>query len=232
MSASDHAITAPATEGSLVARLDQLIGTVLELVTAALVAVEIVILFVGIVARYVFHSPLIWSDELASMLCLWLAMLGGALALRRKEHMRMSAFATRAPPHLRPFFDNLALFAFLGFLLALLRPAIAYVDNESIVSLMSLDISMSWRASAMPVGVGLMIVTALLRIDPHEKPAAFAAAAVVVVCSAPSGCCTRCSRPWPPEPADLLPRRGRRDGVRRRADRRRRSACPRSAISR
>lgn len=175
MSASEHAIAARAPEIGIAARLDRVIGTALELVTASLVAVEIVILFVGIVARYVFHSPLIWSDELASMLCLWLAMLGGALALRRGEHMRMSAFATRAPEYLRPFFEYLSLFAFIGFLLALLRPAIAYVDNESIVSLMALDISMSWRASAMPVGVGLMIVTALLRIDPREKVAAFSA---------------------------------------------------------
>ena len=102
MSASDQAIATPAPAGiGIAARLDRVIGTALELVTASLVAVEIVILFVGIVARYVFHSPLIWSDELASMLCLWLAMLGGALALRRKEHMRMTAFTTRAPGHLR-----------------------------------------------------------------------------------------------------------------------------------
>ncbi len=181
MSASDQAIATPAPAGiGIAARLDRVIGTALELVTASLVAVEIVILFVGIVARYVFHSPLIWSDELASMLCLWLAMLGGALALRRKEHMRMTAFATRAPAHLRPFFEHLSLFAFTFFLLALLLPAIAYVDNESIVSLMSLDISMSWRASAMPVGVGLMIVTALLRIDPREKPSALAALLLVI----------------------------------------------------
>ena len=106
MSVSEHAIAAPApADSGIAARLDRVIGTALELVTASLVAVEIVILFVGIVARYAFHNPLIWSDELASMLFLWLAMLGGALALRRNEHMRMTALVTRAPAHLRAFFD-------------------------------------------------------------------------------------------------------------------------------
>ena len=42
--------------------------------------------------RYVFHQPIIWSDELASILFLWLAMLGSVVALRRGEHMRMTAF--------------------------------------------------------------------------------------------------------------------------------------------
>ena len=61
-----------------------------------LVAVEIVILFGGVIARYVFDPPLVWSDELASMLFLWLAMLGAVIAFRRDEHMRMTAGGRRA----------------------------------------------------------------------------------------------------------------------------------------
>ena len=49
------------------------------------------ILFAGVVSRYVLHAPLVWSDELASILFLWLAMLGSAVAFRRTEHMRMTA---------------------------------------------------------------------------------------------------------------------------------------------
>jgi tripartite ATP-independent transporter DctM subunit len=144
--------------------LDQSLGCCLEFVTACLVAAEIVILFVGIVARYVFHAPLIWSDELASALFLWLAMLGSVVALRLGGHMRMTAFVNRFPATQRPFFELLALFAAIGFLVAIMPPAIDYVQNEAMVSIMSLDISMAWRAAAMPVGVALMIVTALFRM--------------------------------------------------------------------
>ena len=59
---------------------------------------EIIILFSGIVARYVLHTPLVWSDELASILFLWLAMLGSVIAFRRGEHMRMAALVNRASP--------------------------------------------------------------------------------------------------------------------------------------
>lgn len=61
-----------------------------EIPAAILVVAEIVILFAGVVSRYVLHAPLVWSDELASMLFLWLAMLGAAVAFRRSEHMRMT----------------------------------------------------------------------------------------------------------------------------------------------
>ena len=68
-----------------------MLGAVVEILAATLVAAEIVILFSGVVARYVLNHPLIWSDELASILFLWLAMLGAVIAFRRDEHMRMTA---------------------------------------------------------------------------------------------------------------------------------------------
>src|ERR1700745_747003 len=58
---------------------------------AFLVLAESVVLLAGVIGRYVFHSPIIWSDELASILFLWLAMLGAVVAFRRDEHMRMTA---------------------------------------------------------------------------------------------------------------------------------------------
>jgi tripartite ATP-independent transporter DctM subunit len=149
---------------SLPAQIDLILGKTLEAITAVLVVAEIVILFVGIVARYAFHSPLIWSDELASALFLWLAMLGSVVALRLGGHMRMTAFVNRASLAHRPFFEVLALFAAIGFLAAIMPAAFAYVENEQMVSIMSLDVSMAWRAAAMPVGIALMILTALFRM--------------------------------------------------------------------
>ena len=73
-----------------------------EIPAALLVVAEIVILFAGVVARYGLRQPLIWSDELASILFLWLAMLGAAVAFRRSEHMRMTAIVASAGPRCGP----------------------------------------------------------------------------------------------------------------------------------
>src|SRR6185437_5370917 len=73
------------------ADVEHVLGLLVEIPAALLVVAEIMILFAGVVARYGLHSPLIWSDELASILFLWLAMLGAAVAFRRAEHMRMTA---------------------------------------------------------------------------------------------------------------------------------------------
>src|SRR5206468_2902886 len=58
------------------ARVAALVDTTLvraiEILAAALVAIETVILFAGVVSRYIVHRPLTWSDELAAILFLWL----------------------------------------------------------------------------------------------------------------------------------------------------------------
>ena len=69
-----------------------------EIPAAILVVAEIVVLFAGVLARYVFQAPLVWSDELASILFLWLAMLGSVIALQRGEHMRLTAVVARLSP--------------------------------------------------------------------------------------------------------------------------------------
>src|SRR5260370_1372238 len=77
---------------SLAASLEASLAMLVEIPAALLVVAEIIILFAGVVARYGLHRPLIWSDELASILFLWLAMLGAAVAFRQPEEQDRGQF--------------------------------------------------------------------------------------------------------------------------------------------
>src|ERR1700761_3613314 len=149
---------------SLAATLEARLGTLVEIPAACLVVAEIVILFAGVVARYGLQQPLIWSDELASILFLWLAMLGAAVAFRRSEHMRMTAVVAGAKPALRAYLDVVATCAALAFLLLIVRPAYEYAYEESFITTPALQIPNAWRAAALPTGVCLMALFACLRL--------------------------------------------------------------------
>jgi hypothetical protein len=62
--------------------LDRAIGQLTEVLGAVIVVAETCILFAGVVSRYVFDSPIMWTDELGNFLFLWLSMLGTVVALR------------------------------------------------------------------------------------------------------------------------------------------------------
>src|SRR5471032_2424404 len=148
----------------LASSLESLLGMLVEIPAALLVVAEIVILFAGVVARYGVHRPLIWSDELASILFLWLAMLGAAVAFRRSEHMRMTAVVAGAKPAMRAYLDVVGTCAALAFLLLIAWPACEYAYEESYITTPALQIPNVWRAAALPVGIGLMALFAFLRL--------------------------------------------------------------------
>ncbi len=169
---------------SFVASLESWLGTLVEIPAALLVVAEIVILFAGVVSRYVLHTPLIWSDELASILFLWLAMLGAVVAFRRSEHMRMTALVATAGPRMWAYLDLVATCAALAFLLLIVHPAYEYAYEESFITTPALQISNTWRAAALVVGTCLMAVFALLRLARFGdlKMVAAAAVTVAVIC--------------------------------------------------
>jgi len=143
---------------------DKLFGLILEVCVSILLTAEILLLFAGVLARYVFLKPIIWSDELASMLFLWLVMLGSAIALRRGEHMRMTALFAFVSPRMRAHLDAIALAASLGLVVLLFPATLEYAIEEAIVRTPAMDLSNAWRASAAPVGFGLMGIFTLLRL--------------------------------------------------------------------
>jgi tripartite ATP-independent transporter DctM subunit len=145
-------------------KADRGLGTVVESIAAALVLAEIFVLFAGVVSRYVFHAPLVWSDELASIMFLWLSMLGAVVALRRGEHMRMTALVNNVSPPTRALLDTIAITASIAFLVLVIYPAGEYAYEESFIVTAAMEVNNAWRAAAIPVGMGLMVIVAVLRL--------------------------------------------------------------------
>ena len=172
--------------GGALARWERALGWAVEVPAAALVLADIAVLFAGVVARYVLHDPLLWSDELASILFLWLAMLGAVVALRRGEHMRMTALVSKLDSSRRALLEAVAIAACLAFLAMVAWPAWEYASEELAITTPALEISNLWRAAALPVGIALMAAFALLRLlrSASFKPVLQATALIVVVVAA------------------------------------------------
>ncbi|MCP3371932.1 MULTISPECIES: TRAP transporter large permease subunit [Bradyrhizobium] len=149
---------------SWVITANTVLGHVVAVPAALLVLAEIAVLSAGIVGRYVFRSPIIWSDELAGILFLWLAMFGSVIAFQRGEHMRMTAIVGVLSAEFRAFLDVVAAAASLAFLALVVWPAYEFAADEAFVTTPALEIVNTWRAAALPIGIGLMLVAAVLRL--------------------------------------------------------------------
>src|SRR6478609_2939073 len=142
---------------NMITRIENGLRAAVEGPTAALVFVEIVVLLAGVVSRFVFHHPFVWTDELASILFLWLAMLGAVVALQRGQHMRLTAVAGGLGTAWRARAEVLAIGVPLLFLAIVLPHAWDYAADERFIETPALGWSNIVRAAAIPVGCALML---------------------------------------------------------------------------
>jgi tripartite ATP-independent transporter DctM subunit len=160
--------------------LDRTIGLLTESVGAVIVVVETCVLFAGVVSRYVFNSPLMWTDELGSFLFLWLAMLGTVVALRNDGHMRLTTLVTWVRPNLGRWFSSVGALVVVAFVLLILMPALTYIDEARFTELTTLGISDGYRVASLLVGMSLAAIIAFLRLIEASTWRDFGLAVLVV----------------------------------------------------
>ena len=163
--------------------LQRMLALLVEIPAAALVVAEVLILLTGVVYRYWLHDPLVWSDELASILFLWLAMLGSIIAFQRDEHMRMTAMVVKLAPRTRVMVDVMTAAGVVAFLVFVIQPAFEFAQEEMMVTTPAMGLANAWRAAALPVGLGLMLIIGVLKILrlSNRKDALLATTAVGLV---------------------------------------------------
>ena len=153
----------------------------LEVVSAALMLNVTILLLAGVISRYVFGKPLVWSDEVVSISFVWLTMLGAAIALHRNEHLRLNLFVDMLPERPREFVHAFALVAIAALLLVLLKPAYEYMQDEWFIRTPALDMPNAFRVASIGFGFLAMLGMILLYAARTVRKADLALAALLVV---------------------------------------------------
>src|SRR5579875_264259 len=148
--------------------VDAAIGAVIEPITALLLVVEVAILTSGVVSRYVLHNALVWTDELATILLLWLSMLGAVIAYRNDAHMRLTAVLRSVDARTTKIFRTIGDVVVVLFALELLPASRNYLMQEAIAFTPALQIPQAYVVVSVFIGLALILVVALLRLIDSE----------------------------------------------------------------
>jgi len=130
----------------------------------ALCGAMVVAVFLQVLFRYVFHFSLGWTEELARYAFTWLAMLGAAVAARRRSHFALEIVARALPARVAGALVIAASLVVLGFLLALAvqgaRWTIAYSDMVS----PAMQIGYYLVAASVPLSATLMSIEGVRQV--------------------------------------------------------------------
>lgn len=150
-------------------RRAQLLDHAVEAISAAMLAVMVVLIFGNVVLRYGFNSGIAVSEELSRFLFVWLVFMGSVLAARRREHLGMDMFRNLFGPQGRRVLDIISelVVAILSalFLYGAIRMAIITADDSLPITQLP-----QWTvyAAAIVSGGGILIVT-LMHLVTHLR---------------------------------------------------------------
>jgi TRAP-type transport system small permease protein len=127
-----------------------------------MMAVMTTLVFINVVARYLFNSSIIWAEEISQYLMIWIAYLGAGLALREGRHVALEILHDRLPPvmgrRLRMVLGGLV-FAFLGTVTVLGFQFSMFVWSQETPVL---NISLGIPTLGIPIGALLFAVHLVL----------------------------------------------------------------------
>ncbi len=78
-------------------QLKRILDKFLEVLVMVAVAVLVIDVLWQVFTRFVMGDPSSWTEELATFLLIWVALLGAAVALGRGAHLGIDYFASKLP---------------------------------------------------------------------------------------------------------------------------------------
>ena len=119
--------------------LRRLADRLTEIAAAVVLLALLASVVLGVVSRAV-NQPVIWSDELARYLMVWLAFVGWILASRRRAHIRITVALDRLPRPAKRLVEGAIQLALIAFGLLLLRDGLTLVERNLDIDAVSLAV--------------------------------------------------------------------------------------------
>ncbi|MGM8212833.1 TRAP transporter small permease [Virgibacillus sp. W0430] len=111
-------------------KLKKLLEQFEDWASGILVVSGLMVLFYGVILRYVLHLPTTWQDEVARILLVWGILIGAAATLRENNHIRMELFYNVLPKNIKVIVDIFANVVILSFFIFLLTSGIDLVHQK------------------------------------------------------------------------------------------------------
>ena len=130
------------------------------------------ILFVGmlicgalqIVARFILHTPIPWSEELLTYSFVWTSFLGASLAINSLAHFNVDCLVVRLPTWLSHPLLYLVWFIMAIFTVFLFWKGVVLTQVNVYQTMDVLPLSMMWAYLALPVSAAFMFIHTIQRL--------------------------------------------------------------------
>ncbi|HHV08441.1 MAG TPA: TRAP transporter small permease [Firmicutes bacterium] len=136
-------------------REDKLFRTLYN-IAGIMMMVMVGVIFLQVVARYVLHNSLSWSEEVGRYLFVWITFIGAALAVRKHAHVALDSFLRICPPKIQKIMFIIGHLAMLCLAFTMVYAGILMLDLGKKQVSAALQIPMIYVYIIIPVAGALM----------------------------------------------------------------------------
>lgn len=145
---------------------------ILEWILIALMVALAVEVTAGVAFRYS-GRPLVWYDEIASVLLAWVTYYGAALAALKRAHIGVPELVRRLPARARVACAIVAEVCVIGFFALLAWIGVSVLQVLATDTLVSLPrVSVAWTQSVIPISAALFVIAEVLSLPRVLREAA------------------------------------------------------------
>jgi TRAP-type C4-dicarboxylate transport system permease small subunit len=143
-----------------------------EWLILSMLALMGVVLAIQVFMRYVLNSPLIWSEELARYLFVWLTFMGAGYGVKHNIHIKMEYFYNHMHPILQKMVKVLTNCLSIACYTFIIYYGVNFTTSQRGITSSAMGIDMSLVFAALPIGCALLVlnlITDTIRIFKSEK---------------------------------------------------------------
>ncbi|WP_461206220.1 TRAP transporter small permease [Clostridium sp. DL1XJH146] len=136
-------------------KLAQKLYKIEDAILIACLGIMGLVLFFQVVMRFVFDSPLMWSEELVRFIQIWIAFLGIGYGIRAESHISMVIVYNKFSEKMQQVISIISNIFILGCFLVFIPHAYNFVEMQHNIASSAMGIKMS--IVYIPVVIGSVV---------------------------------------------------------------------------
>lgn len=150
--------------GNCVVRVVHIVDKIMEAFSALILGGMTLFIFIQVLARYVFKSPLAWSEEGARFMFIWMTFIAGYVGARKGQHIGVELIQNMFPESVKKGMKVICDLISIGFFIMVLYYCCTQWNKLSAQTSPALKIPMAFVYLGMMLGCFGMAVSYFLHI--------------------------------------------------------------------
>lgn len=133
-----------------------------EILLISLLVIMCVVLTLQVTFRYIFNTPLIWSEEVARYTFVWITMIGAGYGYRKHLHIEMTFIFNKMPANVKKIVQVAINIVSIVAFSYIIPESVTFMKSQHVLSATTFNMPLSVLFAAAPIGISYLVIRIII----------------------------------------------------------------------